>query len=70
MGRRFWEKDAVVTLYEWVESLEAVEVLEFELVQSFPRKVYPRESGEKGAGQTLVEAGLSPQAALFVQPLV
>jgi hypothetical protein len=40
--------------------------LRYNLVSSYPRKVFSNEGVDTGI--TLYEAGLVPQAALFVQP--
>ena len=48
-----------------VDSLDQTSYLHYTLVCSFPRRVYTKSEGS----MTLEEAGLTPQAALFVQPL-
>lgn len=48
-----------------VDSLDQTSYLHYTLVCSFPRRVYSKSEGS----MTLEEAGLTPQAALFVQPL-
>ena len=44
-------------------SLEQVDAVKFHLASSFPRKIFTDEEQRS----TLVELGLAPQAALFVQ---
>ena len=40
--------------------------VDYDLVSSFPRKAFPRSDSRQ---TTLRDAGLAPQAALFVQPV-
>lgn len=49
--------------WDWVASLEQVYAVKFHLASSFPRKIFTDEEQRC----TLVELGLAPQAALFVQ---
>ena len=49
--------------WDWVASLEQVDAVRFHLASSFPRKIFTDEEQRS----TLVELGLAPQAALFVQ---
>jgi hypothetical protein len=50
-------------LYDWVDSLEGFDSLNYSLVCAFPKRVFSKDS----AGQSLEAAGLVPQGALFVQ---
>jgi len=63
--RRFADASPLSAVYDWVDSLEQSEHLEYDLASSFPRKTFPRS---ESAAVTLAEAGLAPQAVLFVQP--
>lgn len=44
-------------------SLDQVDAVSFQLASSFPRKIF----GGVEQAQSLVDLGLAPQAALFVQ---
>ena len=61
--RRFRESDVVGALYHYVDSLEENTAGAYKLVTNFPRRVFGQEDKEL----TLKEAGLAPQAALFLQ---
>lgn len=63
--RRFGPASTVQVLYDWVDSLEGFDSLNYNLVCAFPKKVFERSD----AAETLEEAGLVPQGALFVQVL-
>ncbi|CAG9461836.1 unnamed protein product [Pedinophyceae sp. YPF-701] len=62
-ARRFLASDTVAAVYRWVDCQEGLPA-RYVLVSSFPRKEFERGGSE---GMTLEGAGLSPQAALFVQ---
>eukprot|EP01023_Acetabularia_acetabulum_P030112 TRINITY_DN2835_c0_g1_i6.p1 TRINITY_DN2835_c0_g1~~TRINITY_DN2835_c0_g1_i6.p1 ORF type:complete len:273 (-),score=52.00 TRINITY_DN2835_c0_g1_i6:259-1077(-) len=62
--RRFNDQDKVSVVYDFVCSLEALKCWKFSLASSYPRKVY----GPETHSLNLQDAGLSPQAVLFVQP--
>lgn len=62
--RRFLATHRMHHLFDFVDSLESTSYLKYNLVSSYPRKIFAREE----ADLTLEEAGLAPQAALFVQP--
>ena len=49
--------------WDWVASLDHVDAVRFHLASSFPRKVFTDQEQRN----SLVELGLAPQAALFVQ---
>ncbi len=49
--------------WDWVASLDQIDAVKFHLASSFPRKVFTDQEQKN----TLVELGLAPQAALFVQ---
>eukprot|EP00775_Hariotina_reticulata_P005536 gene5536-5772_t len=61
--RRFEPSSTVQVLYDWVDSLEGFDCLNYSLVSAFPKKVFDEDS----KSITLDEAGLVPQGALFVQ---
>ena len=63
-GRRFAAGSTVADAYAFVDSLEGVP-MSYQLVASFPRRAFPRLEG----GVALAEAGLAPQAALFVEAM-
>jgi hypothetical protein len=60
LQRRFRATDKLQAVFDWIES-QPIELEEFEVLQNFPRKVF------SDANVTLEDAGLMPQAALFVQ---
>ena len=49
--------------YDFVDSLESLEVLKYSLATSYPRRVFTEET----LHQSFEELGLSAQATLFVQ---
>ena len=51
--------------YDFVDSLEQIKVWDYQLVSSYPKKVLERDL----VHETFQEAGLVPQATLFVQSL-
>ncbi|EPS68279.1 hypothetical protein M569_06490 [Genlisea aurea] len=61
--RRFRCGSTIQSLYDYVDSLGAVEGNSYRLVSNFPRMVY----GHEKLSSTLDEAGLHPQASLFVE---
>lgn len=62
-GRRFHNTATIQALYDYVDSLGCVEVESYSLVSNFPRVVY----GPEKLSMSLKEAGLHPQASLFVE---
>ena len=62
-GRRFHSIATVQSLYDSVDSLGCLEVEDYSLVSNFPRVVY----GPDKLPLSLKEAGLHPQASLFVE---
>ncbi|KAL3817880.1 hypothetical protein ACJIZ3_003785 [Penstemon smallii] len=62
-GRRFHSTATIQTLYDYVDSLGCLEVNGYSLVSNFPRTVY----GQEKLSLSLKEAGLHPQASLFVE---
>ncbi|KAI7995892.1 Plant UBX domain-containing protein 10 [Camellia lanceoleosa] len=61
--RRFHSTAKIQSLYDYVDSLGCLEVESYSLVSNFPRIVY----GPEKLSLTLKEAGLHPQASLFVE---
>ncbi|KAL9246632.1 hypothetical protein vseg_020143 [Gypsophila vaccaria] len=62
--RRFQSSATIQSLYDYVDSLECSNIEKYSLVSNFPRTVY----GPEKLSLTLKEAGLHPQASLFVEP--
>lgn len=62
-GRRFHSTATIQSLYDYVDSLGRVEVGKYRLVSNFPRTVYGPDKVEA----SLEEAGLHPQASLFIE---
>ncbi|XP_059640877.1 plant UBX domain-containing protein 10 [Cornus florida] len=62
-GRRFHSTTTIQSLYDYVDSLGCLEVESYNLVSNFPRVVY----GAEKQCMSLKEAGLHPQASLFVE---
>lgn len=62
--RKFHGSATVEQLYDYVDSLEELHSVQYQLHSSFPRQAYGRELNEK----TLEEVGLCPNAMLFLQP--
>lgn len=60
--RRFPSGATVGDMYDWVDSLDDIEALEYVLTSTFPRREYPRGD----AGALLSDVGLVPNAALMV----
>lgn len=62
-GRRFHCTSTLHSLYDYVDSLGCLEVESYTLVSNFPRVLY----GPEKLNLSLKEAGLHPQASLFVE---
>ncbi|EXC07935.1 FAS-associated factor 2-B [Morus notabilis] len=61
--RRFHSTATIQTVYDYVDSLGCLDVESYSLVSNFPRVVY----GSEKLLLSLKEAGLHPQASLFVE---
>lgn len=61
--RRFHSTATIQTVYDYVDSLGCLDVESYSLVSNFPRVVY----GSEKLSLSLKEAGLHPQASLFVE---
>ncbi|RDX76620.1 Plant UBX domain-containing protein 10, partial [Mucuna pruriens] len=61
--RRFNSTVTIQSLYDYVDSLGCLEAESYSLVSNFPRIVY----GQEKLTLSLKEAGLHPQASLFVE---
>ncbi|XP_022996256.1 plant UBX domain-containing protein 10-like [Cucurbita maxima] len=61
--RRFHSTASIKTLYDFVDSLGCLDIDSYNLVSNFPRVVY----GTEKLSMPLKEAGLHPQASLFVE---
>ncbi|XP_068634465.1 plant UBX domain-containing protein 10-like [Aristolochia californica] len=61
--RRFHSTVTVQSLYEFVDSLDCLKAEKYSLVSNFPRVVY----GPEKLPLSLKDAGLHPQASLFVE---
>ena len=61
--RRFGPDARLRNVFDWVASLEDCTFIDFNLVSNFPRVIYT----DARKDETLAEAGLSPQSALFVE---
>ena len=61
--RRFHSTASIKTLYDFVDSLGCLDIDSYNLVSNFPRVVY----GTEKLSMSLKEAGLHPQASLFVE---
>ncbi|GFS39366.1 UBX domain-containing protein [Actinidia rufa] len=62
-GRRFHSMATIQSLYDYVDSIGCLEVESYSLVSNFPRVVY----GPEKLSLSLEDAGLHPQASLFVE---
>lgn len=62
-GRRFQRTAKLQSLYDYVDSLGCLEAESYTLFSNFPRVVY----GQDKLSLSLEEAGLHPQASLFVE---
>jgi len=63
--RRFLAEDVLQSVIDWVDSLDSHDHLEYSLAMTYPRRVF---HGEEEMQRTLDELGLTPQAALLLQP--
>lgn len=61
--RRFHSTTTIQSLYDYIDSLGFLKVDTYTLVSNFPRTVY----GSEKLSLSLKEAGLHPQASLFVE---
>ncbi|KAK8969462.1 hypothetical protein KSP40_PGU003848 [Platanthera guangdongensis] len=61
--RRFDSSATIQALYDYVDSLDCFSAEKYSLVSNFPRVAY----GPEKFGLSLKDAGLHPQASLFVQ---
>ncbi|EER92051.1 hypothetical protein BDA96_01G346700 [Sorghum bicolor] len=61
--RRFHSSTTVTSLYDYVDSLDCLKAEKYSLVSNFPRVTY----GPEKHSLTLEEAGLHPQASLFIE---
>lgn len=61
--RRFHSSATVTSLYDYVDSLDCMKAENYSLVSNFPRVTY----GPEKHSLTLEEAGLHPQASLFIE---
>ncbi|MBA0862181.1 hypothetical protein Goshw_005625 [Gossypium schwendimanii] len=61
--RRFHSTATIQSVYDYVDSLGCLEVEDYSLVSNFPRVTYGRDK----QSLSLKEAGLHPQASLFVE---
>ncbi|XP_042481267.1 plant UBX domain-containing protein 10-like [Macadamia integrifolia] len=61
--RRFYSTATIQSLYDFVDSLDCLNVENYCLVSNFPRVVY----GPEKHSMSLKDAGLHPQASLFVE---
>ncbi|XP_013621956.1 PREDICTED: plant UBX domain-containing protein 10-like [Brassica oleracea var. oleracea] len=62
-GRRFESNTKIQTLYDFVDSLGVLATEEYSLITNFPRTVYGRDK----ESMSLKDAGLHPQASLFIE---
>jgi len=61
--RRFYSADRISDVYNFVDTLQELDIDSYSLVSNFPRKTFTRD----GEDMTLLEAGVHPNGALFVQ---
>ncbi|KAF6153667.1 hypothetical protein GIB67_000900 [Kingdonia uniflora] len=61
--RRFHSTSTIQSLYDYVDSLDCLSTEKYSLVSNFPRVIYNQEK----YSLSLKEAGLHPQASLFVE---
>lgn len=61
--RRFHSDATIQSLYDYVDSLDCLEMGNYTLVSNFPRVSY----GSDKHSLSLKDAGLHPQASLFVE---
>jgi len=65
LQRRFLQSNNVQTIFDYINSSQPTLLdIDYDLVMNFPRKVFNQEGSND---VTLKEAGLCPQASLFVQ---
>jgi len=64
--RRFYASEQLQAIFDWVDTLEEVDVIKYSLASPYPRRVYKVDDG--GGGGTLEELGLVGQAVLLLQP--
>jgi len=65
LQRRFLQSNNVQTIFDYINSSQPTLLdIDYDLVMNFPRKVFNQEGSND---ITLKEAGLCPQASLFVQ---
>lgn len=60
--RRFPEGATIGDMYDWVDSLDEIEAMDYVLASTYPRREHPRDD----AGALLSDVGLVPNAALMV----
>lgn len=60
--RRFDEGAGVSAVYDWVDSLSDIDVWDYVITSTFPRREYSRTEGS----MALRDAGLVPNAAIMV----
>lgn len=63
--QNFLNTDTIRSVYKYIDSLDIPGIGSYRLISNFPRKVYDYEQLEK----TLRDAGLHPNAALFLERL-
>ncbi|XP_020595281.1 plant UBX domain-containing protein 10-like [Phalaenopsis equestris] len=61
--QKFLSTDTIRSIYKYIDSLDIPGVGSYQLIWNFPRKVY----GHEQLDMTLGEAGLHPNAALFME---
>ncbi|KAG0488672.1 hypothetical protein HPP92_007483 [Vanilla planifolia] len=61
--KMFLSTDTVRSIYKFVDSLEVPRIGSYRLISNFPRRVY----GHEQLDLTLTDAGLHPNAALFLE---
>ena len=61
-ARRFHSSDTIADVYDFVDTLDELDEVEYSLVSNFPRRNFPR-----GDTTSLLDAGAHPNGALFVQ---
>jgi len=59
----FKSETKIQTLYDYVDSLGLLDKEEYSLITNFPRTVYGRDK----ESMSLKDAGLHPQASLFIE---
>ena len=61
-ARRFHSSDTIADVYDFVDTLDELDEVEYSLISNFPRRNFPR-----GDTTSLLDAGAHPNGALFVQ---